>query len=69
LAGRDQVKAVAAISELQGSTGKEVHFLHLDLANLHSIQKAAKEFQTLVQACSNFFWKLMQFLPQQGEEA
>ena len=44
LASRNATKAQAAIDELMRDTGKEAHFLQLDLASLKSIQKAAQEF-------------------------
>ncbi|EJD45542.1 NAD(P)-binding protein [Auricularia subglabra TFB-10046 SS5] len=45
VAARDKAKADAAIAELKSVTGKEnVHFLELDLADLHSVKRAAEEF-------------------------
>jgi short-subunit dehydrogenase len=44
LAARDQIKASEAIAELKTSTGKEAHFLSLDLSDLQSIKASAKTF-------------------------
>jgi len=46
MASRSKSKADAAIAELKEETGKEAIFLECDLANLDSISKAAKEFQS-----------------------
>ncbi|KAJ7505236.1 hypothetical protein B0H11DRAFT_1977646 [Mycena galericulata] len=44
IAARSEEKAKAAIKDLQSETGKEAEFLHLDLADLHSVKRAAEEF-------------------------
>ncbi|KAA1473086.1 NAD-P-binding protein [Dentipellis sp. KUC8613] len=44
IATRSEVKAKAAIEQLQAETGKEALSLHLDLADLPSVRKAAEEF-------------------------
>ncbi|KAJ6585086.1 NAD-P-binding protein [Mycena capillaripes] len=44
IAARSEEKAKAAIKDLQTQTGKEAEFLLLDLADLHSIKRAAEEF-------------------------
>jgi NAD(P)-dependent dehydrogenase (short-subunit alcohol dehydrogenase family) len=44
LAARSEEKAKTAIDELRKETGKDnVHFLKLDLGNLHSCAAAARE--------------------------
>jgi retinol dehydrogenase-12 len=42
--GRNKEKTEAALAALKQETGKEAHFLHLDLADLASVQRAAAEF-------------------------
>jgi retinol dehydrogenase 12 len=44
LACRNREKAQKAIEDLQASTGKEGHFLELDLADLNSVKACAKTF-------------------------
>ncbi|KAI0061200.1 NAD(P)-binding protein [Artomyces pyxidatus] len=44
MAARSETKALAAIEELQGLTGRSAIFLRLDLADLHSVRHAAEEF-------------------------
>ncbi|KAJ6576802.1 NAD-P-binding protein [Mycena sp. CBHHK59/15] len=44
IATRGEESAKAAIKELQSQTGKDAQFLHLDLADLHSVKRAAEEF-------------------------
>lgn len=44
MASRSADKAKAAIEELKKDTGKEALFLHLDLASLNGIRRAAEEF-------------------------
>ncbi|KAL0955504.1 hypothetical protein HGRIS_001742 [Hohenbuehelia grisea] len=44
MASRTEERARAAIADLKADTGKEALFLHLDLANLASVRKAAAEF-------------------------
>lgn len=44
VASRNSDKAKAAIEELCRDTGKEAFFLHLDLASLSGVRKAAEEF-------------------------
>ncbi|KAF7299010.1 NAD(P)-binding protein [Mycena indigotica] len=45
IAARNEEKAKAAIVKLKQETGKDiVHFLLLDLADLHSVKRAAEEF-------------------------
>ncbi|TFK40816.1 hypothetical protein BDQ12DRAFT_770851 [Crucibulum laeve] len=46
IATRSQEKAEQAIIDLKDQTGKEAHFLKLDLADLNSIKAAAEEFQS-----------------------
>ncbi|KAJ7167206.1 hypothetical protein C8R43DRAFT_984501 [Mycena crocata] len=45
IATRGEESAKAAIEELRSQTGKEAQFLHLDLADLHSVKRAAEEFK------------------------
>ncbi|KAJ6514336.1 NAD(P)-binding protein [Mycena vitilis] len=45
LAARSPANARAAIDDLKAQTGKEAEFLELDLADLHSIKRAAEETQ------------------------
>jgi len=45
LAGRTQDKYKATIRRLEDETGHEGHFLALDLADLHSVKRAAEEFK------------------------
>ncbi|KAF8187405.1 NAD(P)-binding protein [Mycena galopus ATCC 62051] len=44
LAARSPEKAKEAIDDLKSQTGKEAEFLQLDLADLHSVKRAAQEF-------------------------
>ena len=44
MASRNAEKAKAAIDELKKDTGREAHFLQLDLSSLKGIRKAAEEF-------------------------
>ncbi|KAJ7927986.1 hypothetical protein B0H13DRAFT_2229089 [Mycena leptocephala] len=44
IAGRSEEKGKAAIEDLKSQTGKEAELLLLDLADLHSIKRAATEF-------------------------
>ncbi|KAF9465125.1 hypothetical protein BDZ94DRAFT_1307286 [Collybia nuda] len=44
IATRNQASAEAAIKELKALTGKDAHFIHLDLEDLPSVRKAAEEF-------------------------
>jgi NAD(P)-dependent dehydrogenase (short-subunit alcohol dehydrogenase family) len=44
IAARNKVKVDEAIQELKALTGREAHFLHLDLQALDSVKKAAEEF-------------------------
>lgn len=48
IAGRSETKANPVIQELQQSTGNEAIFLTLDLADLASIRRCAKEFLVCV---------------------
>ena len=44
MASRSRSRALPAIEELKGKTGKEAIFLELDLASLKSIKRAVEEF-------------------------
>lgn len=44
MASRSAEKAQAAIEDLKKDTGKEAHFLQLDLSSLKGVRKAAEEF-------------------------
>jgi retinol dehydrogenase 12 len=44
IAARNSEKAEAAIKDLKSQTGREAHFLRLDLADLYSVRAAAEEF-------------------------
>ncbi|KAJ7153072.1 NAD(P)-binding protein [Mycena crocata] len=44
VAARSEEKAKAAIVDLKSVTGKQAEFLQLDLADLHSVKRAAAEF-------------------------
>lgn len=44
IACRSEEKAQAAIATLKESTGKEAHFLKLDLGNIKAAKEAAQEF-------------------------
>jgi NAD(P)-dependent dehydrogenase (short-subunit alcohol dehydrogenase family) len=47
LAARSEERAQAAIDDIRRSTGKSnIHFLHLDLADLASVRKAAEEYMS-----------------------
>ncbi|KAG8849193.1 hypothetical protein FRB96_000900 [Tulasnella sp. 330] len=46
MASRTRARAEQAIAELKSKTGKEAIFLELDLADLDSVTRAAKEFQS-----------------------
>jgi retinol dehydrogenase 12 len=57
LAARSATKANAAIAELKQETGKEAIFLQLDLSDIPSVRKSAKEFLSYARfrvACLNF---------------
>jgi retinol dehydrogenase 12 len=43
IAGRDETKASRTIGALKSETGKDAHFLKLDLSNLKSVKAAAEE--------------------------
>ncbi|OJT14910.1 hypothetical protein TRAPUB_8533 [Trametes pubescens] len=45
LAGRSQERAERAIGELREETGRTAFFLQLDLADLHSVKRAAEEYK------------------------
>ncbi|KAJ7452771.1 hypothetical protein B0H11DRAFT_2072939 [Mycena galericulata] len=45
IAARNEENARAVIKDLQSQTGNEAQFLHLDLADLHSVKRAAEEFK------------------------
>ncbi|KAI0675613.1 NAD-P-binding protein [Trametes maxima] len=45
LAARSRERAERAMQGLHQETGKEASFLHLDLSDLRSVQKAAEEYQ------------------------
>jgi len=47
MASRSEEKATAAIKKLAEETGKECHFLKLDLADLSAVKQAASQFKTL----------------------
>ena len=44
LAARNPDKAAAAVKELKNETGKEAHYVRLDLSSLVSVRNAAMEF-------------------------
>jgi retinol dehydrogenase-12 len=44
MASRNADKAKVAIEDLKNDTGKEALFLHLDLASLNGVRRAAEEF-------------------------
>jgi NAD(P)-dependent dehydrogenase (short-subunit alcohol dehydrogenase family) len=44
IAGRDEKKAQAAMQWLKQETGKDAHFLQLDLSNLKMVKEAAETF-------------------------
>ncbi|KAF9459220.1 NAD-P-binding protein [Collybia nuda] len=44
VAARSQTKAEEAIKDLKAITGKEAHFLQLDLSDLQSVKEAARRF-------------------------
>ena len=44
IACRDVTKGKAAVEDLKECTGRQAHFLKLNLANLQSIKAAAEEF-------------------------
>ncbi|KAJ6512647.1 NAD-binding protein [Mycena sanguinolenta] len=44
VAARSPKKAKAAMEDLKSQTGKQAEFLHLDLADLHAVKRAAHEF-------------------------
>ncbi|KAJ7025335.1 hypothetical protein C8F04DRAFT_1269226 [Mycena alexandri] len=44
IAARSEERAKEAIKDLKSQTGKEAQFLLLDLADLHSVKRAAEEF-------------------------
>jgi short-subunit dehydrogenase len=46
MAARSEEKATAAIKKLAEETGKECHFLKLDLADLSAVKQAASQFKT-----------------------
>jgi retinol dehydrogenase-12 len=44
IAGRDEKKAQAAMQWLKQETGKDAHFLQLDLSSLKRVKEAAETF-------------------------
>lgn len=44
IAGRSLKKAEEAMKDLRQQTGKDAHFIELDLASLASVRRAAKSF-------------------------
>ncbi|KAJ8094649.1 short-chain alcohol dehydrogenase [Marasmius tenuissimus] len=46
MASRSEDKAKAAISRLEKETGKETHFLQVDLSDMESIRRATDEFKS-----------------------
>ena len=48
LAARSPEKGRAALERLQHETGKEAHFLNLDLADIQSIRKSVVQFKRCV---------------------
>ena len=44
MASRNKKKAEDAIEDLKQQTGKQAFFLELDLADLHSVKRAAESF-------------------------
>ncbi|KAK0498736.1 NAD(P)-binding protein [Armillaria luteobubalina] len=44
IGARDETKALAAIEDLRSTTGKDAHFLKVDLADLKSIKSAVEQF-------------------------
>jgi NAD(P)-dependent dehydrogenase (short-subunit alcohol dehydrogenase family) len=49
IAARSADKARKAIADLKEETGREAHFLQLDLASLASVRRAASEFLSFVE--------------------
>lgn len=56
IGARDEAKARAAIEDLHSTTGKEAHFLKVDLADLKSVKSAAEQFTR---------YKILLLIPQQ----
>lgn len=56
IATRNRQKTEAAIAELKEATGREAHWLELDLGELASVRRAAKEF--LMYVCSILSWAI-----------
>ncbi|TFK85675.1 NAD(P)-binding protein [Polyporus arcularius HHB13444] len=55
MAARSREKALAAIAELKTETGKEAHFIELDLSSLASVRKTAEEFLSKEEALHALF--------------
>ncbi|KAI0704511.1 NAD(P)-binding protein [Cerioporus squamosus] len=55
MASRSREKALAAIEELKTETGKEAHFIQLDLNSLASVRQAAEEFLSKEEALHTLF--------------
>ena len=55
MAARSREKALATIEELKKETGKETHYIHLDLTSLASVRKAAEEFLSKEDALHTLF--------------
>ena len=55
MAARSRENALAAIEELKTETGKEAHFIHLDLNSLASVREAAAEFLSKEEALHTLF--------------
>lgn len=45
MASRSKEKAIAAIAELKHETGRDAHFLELDLADLKGIKNTIEQFK------------------------
>jgi len=55
ISGRDQSKAGKTITALKSETGKDAHFIKMDLGNLQSIKAAAEELASKEQAVHILF--------------
>ena len=55
MAARSEERAAAAIARLKEETGKEAHYLHLDLSSIASVRRAAEGFLAKESALHTLF--------------
>jgi retinol dehydrogenase-12 len=66
IVGRDQSKADKTIAALRSDTGKDAHFIKMDLGNLKSIKAASEELASKEQAIHILFNNALVHKPPTG---